>query len=71
MTKSEFLDLARPKQVQFLISICIHGKFHLSTTSVLAGFQKNIQQFIPRAETNLKGKAFVAPSIIIPNDNVQ
>jgi hypothetical protein len=27
MTKFEFLDLPHPKQVQFLISICIHGKF--------------------------------------------
>jgi len=28
MTKSEILDLPRPKQVQLLISICIQGKFN-------------------------------------------
>jgi hypothetical protein len=27
MTISKFLDLLRPKQVQLLISICIHDKF--------------------------------------------
>jgi hypothetical protein len=42
MTKSKFLDLPRPKQVQLLISIHIHGKFHLSTTFALVGFQENI-----------------------------
>jgi hypothetical protein len=71
MTKSEFLDLPHPKQVQLLISIHIHGKFQLLTTFALVGFQENIQQFIPQAETSLKGKAFFAPSTIIPNDNVQ
>jgi hypothetical protein len=43
MTKSEFLDLPCLKQIQLLISICIHGKFCLSTTSTLVGFKKNIQ----------------------------
>jgi len=27
MKKSKFLDLSCPKQVQLVISICIHGKF--------------------------------------------
>jgi hypothetical protein len=40
MTESEFLDLPCPKQVQLFISIRIHGKFHLSTTSTLVGFKK-------------------------------
>jgi hypothetical protein len=71
ITKSEFLDLLRPKQVQFLISIHIYGKFRLSTTSTLVGFQEDIQEFIPQVEISLKGEAFVAPSTIIPNDNVQ
>jgi hypothetical protein len=71
MTKSKFLDLPCPKQVQFLISIHIHGRFHLSTTFALVGFQEDIQQFIPQVETSLKGEAFVTPLTIIPNDNVQ
>ncbi len=41
MTKFEFLDLPRLKQVQLLISIHIHGKFRLSTTYALVGFQEN------------------------------
>jgi hypothetical protein len=47
MIKFEFLNLLHSKQVQFFISIHIHGKFHLLTTSTLIGFQENIQQFIP------------------------
>jgi len=43
MTESQFLDLPRPKQVQLFISIRIHGKFCLSTTSGFIGFQENIQ----------------------------
>ncbi len=43
MTKFEFLDLLHPKQVQLLISICIHYNFQLSTTFALVGFQENIQ----------------------------
>jgi hypothetical protein len=54
-----------------IILIRIYGKFCLSTTSNLIGFQKDIQQFISQAEIGLKGEAFIAPSIIIPNDNVQ
>jgi len=27
MKKSKFLDLSCPKQVQLVVSICIHGKF--------------------------------------------
>jgi hypothetical protein len=46
MTKSKFLDLPCPKQVQFFISIYIHGKFWLSPTFALVGFQEDIQQFI-------------------------
>ncbi len=38
MTKSKLLDLPCSKQVQLLISICVHGKFCLSTTSALVGF---------------------------------
>jgi len=71
MIKSYFLNLLRPKQVQLLISFHIHDKFCLSTTSTFVGFQENIQQFIPKAETSLKGKAFIAPLTIILNDNVQ
>jgi hypothetical protein len=43
MTKSEFLDLPHPKQVQLFISIRTHGKFRLLTKSALVGFQKDIQ----------------------------
>jgi hypothetical protein len=56
MTKSEFLDWPCAKQVQLLISIRIHNKFCLLTTSALIGFQENIQQFIPQMETGLKGE---------------
>jgi hypothetical protein len=68
--KSEFLDLPCPKQVQFLNSIHIDGKFCLLSTYALASFQEDIQQFIPQAKTSLKGEVFIAPSTIIPNDNV-
>jgi hypothetical protein len=47
MTKSEFLDLLHPKQVQFLISTHIQDKFRSPTTFALIGFQEDIQQFIP------------------------
>jgi len=40
MTKSKFLDLPHPKQIQLFISIRIHGKFQLSTTSAFVGFKK-------------------------------
>ncbi len=70
MAKFEFLDLSCPKQVQLLISICIHGKFQLSTTYALVDFQEDIQQFIPQMETSLKGECLVTPSTIILNDNV-
>jgi hypothetical protein len=71
MKKSEFLDLPCPKQVQLFISIRIHGKFQLSTTPTLVGFQENIQQFIPQMETNLKGEGLITPLVIIPTNNVQ
>ncbi len=38
MTKSEFLDLPHPKQIQLLISIRIHDKFRLLTTFAIVGF---------------------------------
>jgi hypothetical protein len=65
------LDLLHPKQDQLFISVCIHTKFCLLTTSTFVGFQENIQQFIPQAKTSLKGKAFIVFSIIILNGNVQ
>jgi hypothetical protein len=68
MIKFEFLDLSCPSSI---LSIHIYGKFRLSTTFSLLGFQENIQNFIPQAETSLKGEAFVVPPTIIPNDNVQ
>jgi hypothetical protein len=70
MTKSEFLNLPHPNQVQLLISIHIQGKFWFSTTFALVGFQEDIQQFIPQAKTSLKGKGLVAPLATIPSDNV-
>ncbi len=66
----EFLDLFRLKQVQLLISICIHGKFWLSTTFSFVGFQEDIQQFIPQVRTSLKSKGLVVLLTIIPTDNV-
>ncbi len=42
MKKIEFLDLLCTKQVQLLILIGIYGKFDLSTTFDLVGFQENI-----------------------------
>ncbi len=71
MTKSKFLDIPCPKQVQFLISIDIHGKFRLSTTFAFVNFQEDIQQFTQGAKTSLKGKALVAPLTIILDDNIQ
>jgi len=49
MIEIEFLNLAHPKQVQLLISICLCGKFQLLPTSTLIGFLKNIQKFIFKA----------------------
>jgi hypothetical protein len=43
MIEFEFLDLFHLKQVQLLISIHIYGKFRLSNTFALVGFQENIQ----------------------------
>jgi hypothetical protein len=43
MTKSKFLDLPHPKQIQLFISIHIHGKLRLSTTSALIDFRKDIK----------------------------
>ncbi len=40
MTEFEFLDLLSLKQVQLLISICIHIKFCLSTNLPLLAFKK-------------------------------
>jgi hypothetical protein len=65
------LDLPHPKQNQLFISVCIHGKFCLLTTSTFVGFEENIQQFIPQAKTSLKGEAFIVFSTLILNDNVQ
>jgi hypothetical protein len=48
MIEFEFLILVCPKQVQFLVSICVCDKFQLSSTYVVIGFQENIQQFIPK-----------------------
>jgi hypothetical protein len=70
MIESEFLDLPCPKQVQFLISICIHGKFQFSPISTFVGFQEDIQQFIPQAKISLKGKSLILPFVIIPSNNV-
>jgi hypothetical protein len=71
MIEFKFLDFPSPKQVQFFISIHIYSKFCLLITSALIGFQEDIQQFIPQVKIGLKGKTFVTPLTIIPNDNVQ
>jgi hypothetical protein len=42
LKKIEFLNLLRPKQIQLFISIHIHGKFSLLTTSALIDFQEVI-----------------------------
>jgi hypothetical protein len=69
MTKFEFLNLAHPKQVQPLVSICVCCIFQLSCTS-LVGFQKDIQQFIPKIERNLNVEWLIAPFAISCNDDV-
>jgi hypothetical protein len=43
----------------------------LSLAFALIGFQKDIQQFIPQMETNLKDEGLIAPLAIKPIDNVQ
>jgi hypothetical protein len=43
----EFLDLPCPKQVQFLISIHIHGKNHLSTTFALGWLPRKHPKIYP------------------------
>jgi hypothetical protein len=40
MIESKFLDLLCPKQVQFLISICIHGNFSLVNHICLCWFSR-------------------------------
>jgi hypothetical protein len=42
----------------------------LLTTSTFIGFQEDVQQSIPQADS-LKNEALVVPLTIIPNDNVQ
>jgi len=42
MIEFKFMNLVHLKQVQFLVSICVCGKFQLSRTSTLFGFQKDI-----------------------------
>jgi hypothetical protein len=42
MIEFEFLNLTRPKQIQFLVSIHVYGKFQLSPTFALVSFQKHI-----------------------------
>jgi hypothetical protein len=71
MIEFEFLILVCPKQVQFLVSICVCDKFQLSSTSVVIGFQENIQQFIPKVERNLSVEGMVAPFTINFNDDAQ
>jgi hypothetical protein len=70
MIEFEFLNLACLKQVQLLGSICVCGIFQLSPTSTLSGFQKDIQQFIPKVERNLSVEGLVVPLTIIFNDDV-
>jgi hypothetical protein len=48
MIESEFVYSLHPKQVQLFISICIHSKFQLLTTSAFINFKKDIQKFIPQ-----------------------
>jgi hypothetical protein len=69
MTKFEILNLAHPKQVQPLVSIHVCCKFQLSRTSFV-GFQKDVQQFIPKIERNLSVEMLIAHFAISCNDNV-
>lgn len=55
MTKFRFLALPHLKQVQFLISIRIHNKFHWSPTFTLIGFHKDNEQFLSKMESSLRG----------------
>ncbi len=68
MKKFEFLNLAHPKQVQPLVSISVCCKFQLSHTS-LVGFQKDIQQFIPKKNKNLSVEGLIVPFAISCNDD--
>jgi hypothetical protein len=43
----------------------------LSSTSTFFGFQKDIQQFIPKVEIFLSVEGLVAPLAIISSDDVQ
>ncbi len=49
--KIESLDLPPPKQVQFFISIHIHGKFRLLTTYALVDFFKKNPTIYPTRKT--------------------
>jgi hypothetical protein len=42
MIEFEFLNLTHPKKIQFLVSIHVCGKFQLSPTISLIGFQEDI-----------------------------
>jgi hypothetical protein len=42
----------------------------LLPTSTLGGFQKDIQQFIPKIERNLSVEGLIAPFAMSYNDNV-
>ncbi len=42
MIEFELLNLIHPKQIQFLVSITVCGKFQLSPTVAFIGFQEDI-----------------------------
>ncbi len=71
MIEFEILNLFCPKQIQFLISIHVCGKFQLLPTFALVGFQEYLQQFILEVEKNLSVKGLVVLLAISSSDNVQ
>ncbi len=71
MIKFEFLNLVHSKQVELLISVCVYGKFQISFTSALLGFQEDIQQFIQEGEKKLSVEGLIVLLAISFIDDVQ
>jgi hypothetical protein len=72
MTKFVVLALPQSKQIQLLISIQIHNKFHWSPTFALIGFHKDNEHFLPKMESSLCGRNLVIIfEPIVSKDDVQ
>lgn len=70
MPEAEFLNCPRSTQVQILNKIRIQGKFQLTPTSTLAGFQEDIQQPSFTPESSFCGVDLdISPLAVLPTSS--